>query len=99
MLGFLLIGLCGGALLRSWRALPLLAIGLLLGGIVRIVDGASWLLTDLRTNGQTIRLLGKGAFGLLLAYVPLTLLLAMPVALGKWLATPCPPRAPTNWDK
>ena len=98
-LGLLLVGLCGGALLRSWRALPIIALGLLLGGVVRIVGGAGWLLTDLRADGQTIRLLGKGAFGLLLAYVPLIMLLTIPVALGKWLATPCPPRTLANWHR
>lgn len=98
-LSFLLVGLCGGALLRSWRGVPILALGIFLGNVARIVNDASWLLTDLRADDQTLRLLGKGAFGLLLAYVPLTLLLAIPVALGKWLATPRPPRTLANWHR
>ena len=98
-LGFLLVGLLGGALLRSWRSLPIIALGILVGNVVRIVNGTSWLLTDLRADEQTLRLLGKGAFGLLLAYLPLTLLLALPVALGKWLATPRAPRTLANWHR
>lgn len=99
VLGFLLVGILGGFALRSWRALPILALGILLGEIARIVNGAGGLRGDLRADVQAIRLLGKGAFGLLLAYVPLTLFLAFPVALGIRLGTPRPPRTLANWRK
>lgn len=96
-LAFGLLGLLGGAILRSWRALPLLALGLLLGATMRIIDNARWLLTDLRLDTTTILFLGKGAFGLLVAYGLLTIFLAVPVAAGRWLATPRPPRTLRNW--
>lgn len=84
--GFLAVGLLGGALLRSWRAVPLLACGIALGSVARIVGNAGRLPAGLGADANTLRLLGKVGFGLLLGLGPLTLLLALPVAAGKWLA-------------
>ena len=92
-----MLGLLAGALLRSWRALPIVALGLLIGAVVRIVRETPWLLTDLRLDRTTILFIGKRAFGLLLGYGMLTILLAFPVAAGRWLATPRPPRTLRPW--
>lgn len=96
-LAFGLLGLLAGATLRSWRALPLLACGLLLGATARILNDPGWTLTNLRPDRPTILALGKGAFGLLMGHGVLTILLAAPVAAGRWLATPRPPRTLRTW--
>ena len=81
-LAFLAIGLLGGYALRAWWAVPLLACGMLLGNVARLATQAGQSRTALGADAETLRLLGKVGVGLLLAYLPLTLLLALPVAIG-----------------
>jgi hypothetical protein len=98
-LAFLAIGLFGGYALRSWRAVPLLACGMLLGNVARLANRADQTFATLTLDTETVRLLGKASFGLLLAYVPLTLILALPVALGVWLARRRPRRGLRGWAR
>ncbi len=98
-IALLLIGLLGGYTLRSWWAVPLLAYGMLLGNVARLASRADVVSMALGADAETLRLLGKVGFGLLLAYVPLTLVLSLPVALGIWLARRSPRRALRDWAR
>lgn len=96
---FIVVGLLGGYTLRAWWAVPLLAGGMLLGNVARLAIQASQSSTALGADDMTLRLLGKAGFGLLLAYMPLTPLLGVPVALGIRLARRHPRRRLRDWAR
>ncbi len=98
-IAFMFVGLLGGYALRAWWAVPLLACGMLLGNVARLAIQVSQSSTALGADAETLRLLGEIGFGLLLAYVPLTLILSPPVALGGWLARRRPRRALRDWAR
>ncbi len=73
-------------LLRLWWAVPILAAGLVVGGLARIGTGLGWQAVGPPYDEITVLLIGKALFGGLMGYVPLAAFACAPVAVGKWLA-------------
>ncbi len=84
-LAFVVLGILSGVVLRSWWVVPILAVGMLLGMTGRIVADAGWPTFGPPYDEATIRSLGKGTFDLWLGFIPLTAMLCVPVAAGRWI--------------
>jgi hypothetical protein len=83
---FIAVGLFGGLLLRSWWALALLPPAIALGSLLGIAGSGGWDdFASLPDSATRIRLAGKVLFGLALGVPGTFVLLAAPVALGRWL--------------
>jgi hypothetical protein len=97
-LGFLLVGILGGFALRSWRALPILALGILLGGspASSTARAGSARSPRRRPSHPPARQRNLRPPARLRPPDPL---LAFPVALGIRLGTPRRPHTLANWRK
>ncbi len=84
-LAFIVLGILSGVVLRSWWVVPILAVGMLLGTTGRIVADAGWPTFGPPYNEATIRSLGKGIVGLSMGFTPLTVMVCIPVAAGRWV--------------
>ncbi len=84
-LAFVVLGILSGFVLRSWRVVPILAVGMLLGTIGRIVNDVGWSTFGPPYDEAKIRSLGTGIVGLSMGFIPLTVMLCVPVAAGRWI--------------
>ena len=82
---FVVLGILGGFVLRSWWVVPILAVGMLLGTIGRIVNDVGWSTFGPPYDEATIRSLGTGIVGLSTGSIPLTVMLCIPVVAGRWV--------------